>query len=100
MVGGHTPGLEEELVFGFQFSEQPSALLKFLNGLSGSWNIPLFHYRNHAADYGRVLAGIQVPVAEWAQPKPSLDELGYSYRDESDNPAYRSILSSNGVGSL
>jgi threonine dehydratase len=26
-----------------------------------SWNISLFHYRNHGADYGRVLAGIQVP---------------------------------------
>jgi threonine dehydratase len=92
MVGGHTPGLEDELIFRFQFPERPGALLKFLNGLSGSWNISLFHYRNHGADYGRVLAGIQVPVAERTQLKRSLDDLGYPYWDESDNPAYRSFL--------
>jgi threonine dehydratase len=92
MVGGHTPGLQDELIFRFQFPERPGALLKFLNGLSGSWNISLFHYRNHGADYGRVLAGIQVPVAERTQLKRSLDDLGYPYWDESDNPAYRSFL--------
>jgi threonine dehydratase len=97
MVGGHTPGLEDELVFRFQFPERPGALLKFLNGLSGSWNISLFHYRNHGADYGRVLAGIQVPAAERAQLRRSLDELGYPYWDESDNPAYRSFMSSDGI---
>jgi threonine dehydratase len=98
MVGGHTPGLEDELIFRFQFPERPGALLKFLNGLSGSWNISLFHYRNHGADYGRVLAGIQVPAAERAQLKRSLDELGYPYWDESDNPAYRSFLNRDTAG--
>jgi threonine dehydratase len=97
MVGGHTPGLADELVFRFQFPERPGALLKFLNGLSGSWNISLFHYRNHGADYGRELAGIQVPAAEGAQLRRSLDELGYPYWDESDNPAYRSFLSSDSI---
>jgi len=92
MVGGHTPGLQDELIFRFQFPERPGALLKFLNGLSSSWNISLFHYRNHGADYGRVLAGIQVPAAERAQLRRNLDELGYPYWDESDNPAYRSFL--------
>jgi threonine dehydratase len=98
MVGGHTPGLEDELIFRFQFPERPGALLKFLNGLSGNWTISLFHYRNHGADYGRVLAGFQVPPIERAQLKRSLDELGYPYWDETDNPAYRSFLSSDGVG--
>jgi threonine dehydratase len=97
MVGGHTPGLANELVFRFQLPERPGALLKFLNGLSGSWNISLFHYRNHGADYGRVLAGIQVPAGERAQLRRSLDELGYPYWDESDNPAYRSFLSGDGM---
>jgi threonine dehydratase len=92
MVGGQAPGLEDEVIFRFQFPERPGALLKFLNGLSGHWNISLFHYRNHGADYGRVLAGIQVPAAERAQLKRSLDDLGYPYWDESDNPAYRSFL--------
>ena len=98
MVGGHAPGLEDELIFRFQFPERPGALLKFLNGLSGSWNISLFHYRNHGADYGRVLAGIQVPAAERAQLKRSLDDLGYPYWDESDNPAYRSFLNRDTTG--
>jgi len=97
MVGGSTPGVEDELVFRFQFPERPGALLKFLNGLSGSWNISLFHYRNHGADYVRVLAGIQVPAAERAQLRRSLDELGYPYWDESDNPAYRSFLNRNAL---
>jgi threonine dehydratase len=95
MVGGRTPGIEDERVFRFQFPERPGALLKFLNGLSVDWNISLFHYRNHGADYGRVLAGIQVPASEQRLLKHSLDELGYPYWDETDNPAYCSFLSSN-----
>jgi threonine dehydratase len=95
MVGGRAPGLEDELIFRFQFPERPGALLKFLNGLSGSWNISLFHYRNHGADYGRILAGIQVPAPERRQLKRSLDELGYPYWDETDNPAYQRFLGSN-----
>jgi threonine dehydratase len=100
MVGGHTPDLQDELVYRFQFPERPGALLKFLNGLSGSWNISLFHYRNHGADYGRVLAGIQVPTAERTQLKRSLDELGYPYWDESGNPAYRSFLNRDPAGTI
>jgi len=92
MVGGRTSGLENELVFRFQFPERPGALLRFLNGLSGSWNISLFHYRNHGADYGRVLAGIQVPEAELPKLRRSLDELGYPYWDETNNPAYDCFL--------
>lgn len=94
MVGGRTRGLDNELVFRFQFPERPGALLKFLNGLSDNWNISLFHYRNHGADYGRVLAGIQVPVSERSQLKRSLDDLGYPYWEETGNPAYHSFLSS------
>ena len=92
MVGGRTSGLENELIFRFQFPERPGALLKFLNGLSGSWNISLFHYRNHGADYGRVLAGIQVPDTDLPKLKRSLDELGYPYWDETKNPAYDCFL--------
>jgi len=92
MVGGRTSGLENELIFRFQFPERPGALLKFLNGLSGSWNISLFHYRNHGADYGRVLAGIQVLDTDLPKLKRSLDELGYPYWDETKNPAYDCFL--------
>ena len=88
MVGGRVGGLEHELVYRFQFPEAPGALLRFLNGLGQHWNISLFHYRNHGADYGRVLAGIQVPPAERSRFKRSIEVLGYPYWDETENPAY------------
>jgi threonine dehydratase len=92
MVGGRAAGLDDEVVLRFQFPERPGALLQFLDSLSDRWNISLFHYRNQGADYGRVLAGVQVPPAERADLKRSLDELSYPYSDETDNPAYRAFL--------
>ena len=92
MVGGRVPGLQDELLYRFQFPERPGALLKFLKGMAHGWNISLFHYRNHGADYGRVLAGIQVPAADRARFQRCLDELGYPYWAETDNPAYRLFL--------
>jgi threonine dehydratase len=96
MVGGRVAELRDELVYRFQFPERPGALLRFLEGLREDWNISLFHYRNHGADYGRVLAGIQVPEANRAEFFGFLDELGYSYWDETQNPAYRLFLDSLG----
>jgi threonine dehydratase len=65
MVGGHAGrpdgGLANEMLFRFEFPERPGALLRFLEAVGSRWNISLFHYRNHGSDYGRVLAGIQVP---------------------------------------
>lgn len=95
MVGGRVAGLRDELVYRFQFPERPGALLKFLNSLGHDWNISLFHYRNHGADYGRVLAGIQVPASDRGRFAQSLDELGYPYWNETDNPAYRLYLDGN-----
>jgi threonine dehydratase len=92
MVGGHAAGLKDELLYRFQFPERPGALLRFLDGMGHGWNITLFHYRNHGADYGRVLTGIQVPHAERAQFEQYLDELGYAYWNETDNPAYGLFL--------
>lgn len=98
MVGGRAPGLDNEVVFRFQFPERPGALLQFLDSLSDRWNISLFHYRNHGADYGRVLAGIEVPPEERDDLRKSLDELSYPYWEETENPAYRSFLAGyNGV---
>ena len=67
MVGGRAPGLANEVLYRFEFPERPGALLEFLNALSCGWNISLFHYRNHGADYGRVLAGLQIPRKERRQ---------------------------------
>ena len=92
LVGGHAPGLENELLYRFEFPERPGALLGFLTAIGAKWNISLFHYRNHGAAYGRVLAGIQVPPADRAGFQRFLDELGYMYWNEADNPAYALFL--------
>ncbi len=93
MVGGHAPQIRNELVYRFVFPERPGALLDFLSALGERWNISLFHYRNHGAAYGRVLAGIQVPPKDRSEFTKSLDALGYEYFEETDNPAYRLFLS-------
>ncbi|MHB0990210.1 MAG: threonine ammonia-lyase, biosynthetic [Burkholderiales bacterium] len=92
LVGGHAPHVAHELLYRFEFPERPGALLQFLNALSHDWNISLFHYRNHGADYGRILAGIQVPPQERDDFHASLDRLGYPYWDETQNIAYRLFL--------
>ncbi len=92
MVGGHAPGIRDELLYRFQFPERPGALLKFLTGMAHDWNISLFHYRNHGSDHGRVLVGIQVPAAERSKFQTFIRELGYPFHEEIDNPAYRLFL--------
>ena len=92
LVGGHAPQVEHELVYRFEFPERPGALMRFLNALSQNWNISLFHYRNHGADYGRVLVGIQVPPHEQPDFHASLHRLGYPYWDETANVAYKLFL--------
>jgi threonine dehydratase len=91
MVGGRA-GAENELLYRFEFPERPGALMKFLSSLRSDWNISLFHYRNHGADYGRVLVGIQVPRREMGEFRVFLKRLGYPYADETRNPAYRLFL--------
>jgi threonine dehydratase len=92
MVGGRARGIRDELLYRFEFPERPGALLKFLQAVGGRWNISLFHYRNHGSDYGRVLAGIQVPSAERADFLQHLNDLHYAYAEETENPAYRMFL--------
>ena len=96
MVGGHAPeacsnGMKE-LLYRFEFPERPGALMNFLAQMSAGWNISLFHYRNHGADYGRVLVGMQVPPGDMAAFRTFLKELGYAHWDESENPAYQLFL--------
>ena len=92
LVGGHAPAAENEILYRFEFPERPGALMRFLDSMSAGWNISLFHYRNHGADYGRVLVGMQVPPSDTADFRRFLDRLGYTYQDESANPAYRMFL--------
>ena len=93
MVGGHAMGLENEIIYRFEFPERPGALLQFLTNMQHDWNISLFHYRNHGAAYGRVLCGVQVPPKERKAFRQFLDQLGYQYADETENPAYQTFLS-------
>jgi threonine dehydratase len=92
LVGGHAPQVTHERLFRFEFPERPGALMTFLDRMGKSWNITLFHYRNHGADYGRVLAGIQVPPGEDRQFGLFLKKLGYEFTEETSNPAYRLFL--------
>ena len=92
MVGGRPPRLIDEVLYSFEFPERPGALVKFLTSLNESWNISLFHYRNHGAAYGRVLMGLQVPKAERARLEKLLAAMGSAAKDETANPAYRVFL--------
>jgi threonine dehydratase len=92
LVGGRAPEAKDEIMFRFEFPERPGALMNFLNSMNHNWNISLFHYRNHGADYGRVLVGMQVPHKDKKELKKFLDTLGYPHWDESNNPAYKLFL--------
>ncbi len=92
MVGGRAPFAKNELLYRFEFPERRGALMQFLSSMRSDWNISLFHYRNHGADYARVLVGMQVPRREMAQFKRFLKKLGYPCVDETRNPAYRLFL--------
>lgn len=93
MVGGHAPQVTDERVYRFEFPERPGALFGFLTQLAGRWNISMFHYRNHGSAYGRVFVGMQVPAEDDKKVTEFLDQLGYHYRDETENEAYQFFLS-------
>ncbi|HPB90075.1 MAG: threonine ammonia-lyase, biosynthetic [Rhodocyclales bacterium] len=98
LVGGHAPKNEDktqqvnELLYRFEFPERPGALMNFLTKMSAGWNISLFHYRNHGADTGRVLVGMQVPREDSKAFAAFLKNLDYQFVDESNNPAYKLFL--------
>jgi threonine dehydratase len=92
LVGGRAPSAAHEVLYRFEFPERPGALMRFLDSMRQDWNISLFHYRNQGADYGRVLAGIQVPPEDARAFREFLDRLGYAYVEETQNPAYELFL--------
>lgn len=93
MVGGRTEKVANERLVSFEFPERPGALARFLTHMQSGWNITLFHYRNHGADYGRTLVGIDVPQGDEQAFAEFLESLGYTYQDETDNLAYKLFLS-------
>ncbi len=92
MVGGRSAGIKDEVVFSFDFPEKPGALMKFLSTIAGRWNISLFHYRNHGADHGKVLAGFQVAKADRDAFLAVLGDIGYNFVEVTKDPAYKYFL--------
>lgn len=92
LVGGRARAVKQELIFRFVFPERPGALLKFLESLRPKWNITLFHYRYHGADYGRVLAGIEAPQRALPELKEALDALAYPYEDVTGDVSIKMFL--------
>lgn len=92
MVGGRAEGVMDECACRFEFPERPGALMTFLETLGGRWNISLFHYRNHGADFGRVLAAFEVPQTERSEFHAFLEQLGYGYSLAKDSPAFEIFL--------
>jgi threonine dehydratase len=108
LVGGRSDASNERL-FAFEFPERQGALHKFLTTLQPGLNISLFHYRNYGGDVAKILAGIQCPAGEvsfkhrlndsmvqitneHSTQEASLDkflyEIGYPWKEETENPAY------------
>jgi threonine dehydratase len=96
MIGGKAAKAsqtsEDERLFSFEFPEYPGALEKFLAAMGEIWNITLFHYRNHGAAFGQVLAGFNVSKDQQTDFFEHLDTLGYHWQEETENPAYQTFL--------
>lgn len=92
MVGGRSKEVQHEKLFRFWFPETPGALVRFLDATRGERNISLFHYRLQGGDFGRVLVGLEFPEGDDQGLYARLDALGYTYFEETDNPAYKLFL--------
>jgi threonine dehydratase len=93
MVGGKPQEPINEHIFSFAFPEYPGALMHFLTKLGEQWNITLFHYRNHGAAEGLVLAGFDIDDNKRSLFDLHVSELGFDMHEHQDNPAYRLFLS-------
>jgi threonine dehydratase len=92
MIGGKPSKPLQERLYSFEFPEYPGALIKFLSTLGTHWNISLFNYRNHGADYGRVLCGFELADSDLDRFSAHLRELGYQCKDVTDDTAYQFFL--------
>lgn len=91
MIGGSL-SVPNERLFRFEFPERPGALRRFLEGIHTGWSISMFHYRNQGGDIGKVLAGIEVPPNDTEEFEKFLQNLGYPYVEETENPVYKRYL--------
>eukprot|EP01064_Diplonema_japonicum_P038388 TRINITY_DN927_c5_g1_i1.p1 TRINITY_DN927_c5_g1~~TRINITY_DN927_c5_g1_i1.p1 ORF type:complete len:546 (+),score=52.11 TRINITY_DN927_c5_g1_i1:74-1711(+) len=91
LVGGQGAPPDERL-YRFIFPENSEALKTFLSALPSFINITLFHYRNHGADFGKVLVGFDVPPEEEMSFQNFISNVAYEFEDETTNPVYRLFL--------
>ena len=91
LMGGRAAN-DNERLYTFEFPEQKGALLKFLETLQNRWNISLFHYRAHGADYGNILAGFQIEEHEQTEFEQALAQLNYVFEDVTESKSYRYFL--------
>ncbi|KAL8750703.1 MAG: hypothetical protein Q9184_006329 [Pyrenodesmia sp. 2 TL-2023] len=91
LVGGRS-GVADERLYMFEFPERPGSLIKFLTTLQPGQNISLFHYRNHGGDVGKVLTGIQCPLAQKSELEGFLTQLGYPFSDCTESAVYNMFL--------
>ena len=92
MIGGRSTQASHEHLFRFWFPERSGALTSFLSDMSADWNISLFHYRCQGGEFGRVLIGLEIPEGSEEHLRQFLDQLGYHYIEETENPAYKLFL--------
>ncbi|KAE8911785.1 L-threonine dehydratase biosynthetic [Phytophthora fragariae] len=94
LAGGKARGdvKQNERLYRFEFPDRPRALATFLEALQSSWNISLFHYRNHGADVGRVLVGFQVPEEDHERFQTFLNQLAYVFHEETHNEMYQEFM--------
>lgn len=93
MVGGHTGGVENEVLYRLEFPECPGALAEFLTLMEPNWNISILHYRKTGGAYAYVFIGIQIPVDQQKNFELRMTEARYSFILEQDNAAYKLFLS-------
>lgn len=93
LIGGHAH-LSNERLFRVEFPERPGALLTFLERLGPNHNISLFHYRNHGAAEGRVLAGLQCNPESTHNDTliERLEQIEYPYEEVTHNIGYQRFL--------
>jgi threonine dehydratase len=91
LLGGRS-SVSDERLFMFEFPERPGALYKFLTTLRPGQNISLFQYRNVGGDVARILAGIQCPDSERDELDGFLKEIGYPFKECTDNATYKTFL--------
>lgn len=92
MIGGKAQLNHPETFYRFQFPEVPGALANFLNHLGKDWHISAFHYRNHGAAFGRVLAGFSIPSGQQKAFRQYLSQLNYFHVDETNNIVFDLFL--------